>query len=140
MGYSDRALSLRRPDVFELPRASERISFLFLDMVRIRQGRTGLVAENDAGESFELPGGSLSVLMVGPGVSMTSQASMTLFRQGASVMYVSADGAVGVASGRPLASRARWAEAQARVWVDEDARLKAARLYRGTRRCGSCVA
>lgn len=128
MGYSEGALHLRKPEVFELPRASERISFLFLDMVRIRQGRTGLVAENDSGEYLQIPGGSLSVLMLGPGVSMTSQAAVTLFRQGASVLYVAAEGAVGVASGRPLASRARWSEAQARIWVDDEARLSAARL------------
>lgn len=129
--YSADALSLRRPDVFELPRSGDRISFLYLDMARIRQDRTGVVAENDSGESLEIPVGSLSVLLLGPGVSLTSSAAASLFRQGASVLFTADEGAVGVSSGRPLSSRAKWAEAQARLWTNDIARLAAARtMYR----------
>lgn len=43
-------------------------------------------------------------------------------------MITTADGGVtGIAAGRPLAARARWAEAQARMWATPGGRLEAAR-------------
>jgi len=44
MVYSDDALALQRPDLTALPRIGDQIAFLFLDQVRVEQGRTGLEA------------------------------------------------------------------------------------------------
>ena len=129
MGYSSDALKLRRPRTIDLPRGTDRLSFLYLDRARIWQGDTAVVVTDDDGETT-IPAASIGVLLLGPGTSITIPALNTLHRAGCSIITTSDAGAVGIAAARPLTSRARWAEAQARLSADTTARLAAARtLY-----------
>lgn len=132
MGYSDGAIELRRPDITELPRISERIAFLFLDRARIEQGRTGLESWSSDSDGTpmrtSIPVGQLAVLCLGPGTSVTGPAMATLFNSGTSVVFTGADGMVGYSTARALASDGRWAAAQARLFMDPERRLAAARL------------
>lgn len=133
MSYSDAAISLLRPELEDLPRIGDRISFLFLDRARIEQGRTGLEAWLSIDEQpyrIAVPTASLAVLCLGPGTSISNPALATLFRSGTSVVFTGADGLVGYSTVRPLATDGSWAMAQARVWADPKLRLQAARtLY-----------
>lgn len=132
MAYSDGAIQLQRPDLTDLPRVGDRVAFLFLDKVRIEQGRTGLEAwsadENKNLIRTVIPAAQLAVLCLGPGTSVTGPAMTTLFRAGTAVIFTGADGLVAYASARPLASDGRWVAAQARVFADPPARLAAARI------------
>lgn len=132
MGYSEAALQLQRPDLLDLPRIGDRVAFLFLDQVRVEQGRTGLEAwsSDSTGRPVRtvIPAGQLAVLCLGPGTSVTGPAMTTLFRSGTSVVFTGADGLIAYASARPLATDGRWAAAQARLFADRDARLRGARL------------
>jgi CRISPR-associated protein Cas1 len=133
--YSDDALILQRPDLTALPRIGDRIAFLFLDQVRVEQGRTGLEAwECDATTGqplrISIPVAQLAVLCLGPGTSITGPAMTTLYRSGTSLIITGADGVVATAAARPLATDGRWATAQARLHTDKQRRLAAARtLY-----------
>lgn len=135
MGYSDDALSLQRPDLAALPRIGDRIAFLFLDQVRVEQGRTGLEAwgtDPTTGQPLRtsIPAAQLAVLCLGPGTSLTGPAMTTLYRSGTSLIITGADGVVATAAARPLATDGRWATAQARLHTDPQLRLAAARsLY-----------
>ncbi len=132
MAYSEGAIQLQRPDLTDLPRIGDRIAFLFLDKVRVEQGRTGLEAwsadEDRRPIRTVIPVAQLAVLCLGPGTSVTGPAMTTLFRAGTAVIFTGADGLVAYASARPLASDGRWAAAQARLFADPPARLAAARL------------
>ena len=132
MAYSDAAIQLLRPDLNELPRISDRVAFLFLDRVRIEQGRTGLEAWSVDAERNTIrtviPAAQLAVLCLGPGTSITGPAMATLFRAGTTVIFTGADGMVAHASARPLATDGRWAAAQARLFIDPAARLQGARF------------
>lgn len=136
MGYSDAAITLQRPDLTALPRIGDRVSFLFLDHVRVEQGRTGLEAwgsDPDTGQPLRtvIPAAQLAVLCLGPGTSLTGPAMTTLYRSGTTLIITSADGLVATATARPLATDGRWATAQARIHTDPDLRIAAARtLYR----------
>lgn len=132
MAYSDAAITLQRPDLTDLPRIADRVAFLFLDRVRIEQGRTGLEAWS-TDETRQLvrtviPAAQLAVLCLGPGTSVTGPAMTTLFRAGTSVVFTRADGLIAYANARPLASDGRWAAAQARLFADPAARMAGARL------------
>lgn len=130
MAYSEGAIRLRAPSVSELPRLEDRVSFLFVDRARIEQGRTGLEVWSQATGEFlrtAVPTANLAVLMLGPGVSITTPAMGTLFRSGTTVVFTGADGMVGYSAARPLSSKSTWACAQARLWADEKARLGVAR-------------
>lgn len=132
MPYSQDALTLRNPSVGDLPRADERISFLYLSEARITQDRTGVVAwwEVDGEQqSMVVPVASLNLLILGHGTSVTSAALSSLHRSGCCVLVAGLTGAVGVALSAPLTSRADWAQAQARVWSDPVLRLQAARRF-----------
>lgn len=131
MGWSEEALSLRRPTVVELPRAADRISFLFLDRAKVWQDDTGVKAVHEDASILSIPVAGLSTLMLGPGCSITTPAMTTLHRAGCSITVVDGAGTTAVVPGRRLSTRARWSEAQATVWADHDLRVLAARqLYR----------
>lgn len=131
MSYSNQALALRKPTVIELPRVGDRISFLYLDLVQIRQDQTGVIALGDDGSKLQIPVASISVILLGPGSSISTPALTSLHRAGACIITTSDNGSVGISSARPLTSRSRWAEAQARMWAVREHRIAAARtLYR----------
>lgn len=136
MAYSPAALALRVPSVKDLPRAGDRVSYLFLDAARVTQERTGVVADVAAvgdrpGGTAVLPVAELNVLLLGPGCSITAPALTTLHRSGCTVVITASDGVSGYAASTPLTGRGAWAQAQARVWSDPGLRLEAARvLYR----------
>lgn len=133
MAYSDGALQLQNLDIGEMPRAEDRLSFLYLDTCRVRQDETGLLAERESGEHVRIPVASVGVLLLGPGTSITSRGMATLHRAGAGLIVVASDGAVAYAAARPLTARSHWVEAQARMVTDSDARLSAARALYGMR-------
>ncbi len=136
MGYSASALNLRVPTITQLGRVEDRISFLFLDRCRIDQTRTGVEAwQDEDGELWKttIPAANLSVLALGPGVSVTTPALTTLHRSGTTVIVTSADGLVAYCVGRPLTTSGRWAAAQARIWVDPVLRRAAAVSLYGAR-------
>lgn len=135
MPYSAEALSLRKPRTVELPRAGDRITFLALDRVRVRQGRTGVEAvwEREGGVvvTLPIPVATVNVLLLGPGSSVTTDALSSAHRAGCSLIVSDAAGVAGFAVARPLSSRAAWAAAQARVWADPQLRMQAARVLYG---------
>lgn len=128
--WSDEALQLRKPHLVELTRSSDRMSFLYLDRVKVWQDETGVVARNDRSEQLRIPVGSVSVLLLGPGCSITTPATVTIHRAGCTIVTTTDGGVAGVTAGRALAGRAKWSEAQARLWSVHDHRVAAARaLY-----------
>jgi CRISP-associated protein Cas1 len=128
--WSDDALQLRKPHLVELPRSADRVSFLYLDRVKVWQDETGVVARNDRAEQLRIPVGSVSVLLLGPGCSITTPATVSMHRAGCTIVTTADGGVTAITAGRALAGRAKWSEAQARLWADRDARVAAARtLY-----------
>ncbi len=128
MAYSDEAHQLRRVATAGLPRMASRISFLSLDQARVVQGRTGVVALLEDGSEVPVPGGSLAVLMLGPGVSITTPALRTLSNSGCITMVSTAAGDGCFTTAVPLTSNGRWACAQATMWADLESRTHAARF------------
>jgi CRISPR-associated protein Cas1 len=134
MSYSDEALRLRSPSPGALPRLEDRVTFLYLDYCRILQTSTGVagIFEPEGGppEELEVPAGSLAVLLLGPGTSITNPAVGTLARAGCTVVFTGTDGMVTYGMATPLTASGEWAQAQARMWADPHSRLSAARwLY-----------
>lgn len=138
MGYSPEAQQLRQIATAALPRMSTRISFLSLDHPRIVQGRTGVIALLEDGSEVPIPGGTLAVLMLGPGVSISTPALRTLANAGCVTMASTAAGDGCYTTAVPLTSTGKWACAQATMWADPAKRLAAAR-YLYSRRFGDDV-
>lgn len=133
MRYNPPAAALRAPEIRNLGRAQDRMTFLHLDRCRIEQTRTGVEAWHDEdGELWKttIPSANLAVLTLGPGVSITTPALTTLHRSGTTVIISNAAGTVAHYIGRALASTSRWAVAQAVLHSDHASRIDTARrLY-----------
>jgi CRISPR-associated protein Cas1 len=131
----DARKKLAAPTLAMLPRVADSLSFLYADMVRIVQDDTGVCAQVQAGpdrvDTVYLPTASLTCLLLGPGVSITTRALATLARHGTSVVCTGSGGVRAYAGILPDSLTAQWLERQATAWADEQQRLDIAiRMYR----------
>lgn len=136
MSYSRQALEFQRIPVDAHVRVSDRVSFLYLEYCRVTQDRTGVVAlleeEGDLVKlGIQIPVGSIALVMLGPGTSITQPAAATMARSGATLMFTGGNGHPTHSTASPLTGSARWSQAQARLWANDSARIAAAKeLYR----------
>ncbi|MFI6469879.1 type I-E CRISPR-associated endonuclease Cas1e [Streptomyces sp. NPDC050516] len=117
-----------------LPRVADSLSFLYLDMVRVVQDDTGVCAQIQVNEGrtdlVYVPTASLSCLLLGPGVSITTRALATLARHGTSVVCTGAGGVRAYAGILSDSLTTHWLEQQVHAWADPDRRLDTAvRMY-----------
>lgn len=117
-------------------RFEDRISHLYLEYCKVRQDEAGVIALRlgDSGElikeHIQLPVGSLGVLILGPGTSISSAAMTSCARSGVSVLVTGGNGYPLYTAGTPLTSGSKWAEAQAFLVTNEKSKRAAARkLY-----------
>ena len=120
MAYSEEAIAFSTIPPTQQVRLEDRVSFLYLERCVVRQDKTGLVAfrAQDEGQDnwrIQIPVGGISLLLLGPGVSISSAAMTSCARAGATVMFVGGGGVPCYATATPLTSTARWAIAQARL-------------------------
>ena len=84
--------SLPRASALSLTRASDRLSFLYLDRCRIEQDDNGtharIVRADGREETTYLPSATLTTLLLGPGTSITQPAAGALARVGSGVVFV----------------------------------------------------
>ncbi len=121
---------LAAPTVAMLPRVADSLSFLYLDIVRISQDDTGVLAEVTSStrgtETVYLPTAALSCVLLGPGTSITARALATLARHGTTVLITGAGGVRCYAAAVPDSLTTTWLEHQTRAWADDDRRLAVA--------------
>jgi len=77
-------------DMQVLPRLSDSISFLYLEQVVVHRNQNTIEAIDSEGR-IPIPVASLSVLMLGPGVSISHAAINILAKNGCSVVWVGED-------------------------------------------------
>ncbi|MDO5752435.1 type I-E CRISPR-associated endonuclease Cas1e [Arthrobacter sp.] len=136
MTYSQQALAFATLPAGHQVRLEDRVSFAYIDMAVIYQGRTGVWAmQNDEGEKskkrIQLPAGGLAVLALGPGTSISHPAMTSLTRSGTTVVFTGTGGSNAYAAATPLTSSARWAIAQAHLVSDTEAvKTAAVKLYK----------
>lgn len=115
-----------KPELQELPRIGERMSFLYLEYCRI--GRTdSAVTSTDKRGTVSIPAASIGALLLGPGTSITHRAMELLGDCGATVLWVGENGVRYYAHGRPLTHSSSLLEAQARAVSNTRSRLAVAR-------------
>lgn len=105
--------------------ASERVSFLYLEHVRLERDGNMLVATSGDGV-VPIPIGRTNAVLLGPGTSMTHAAADVCAREGALVQWVGEQGVRLYASSNPR-SNAEALLRQASIRLDPRKRLKAAR-------------
>ncbi|WP_441289015.1 CRISPR-associated endonuclease Cas1 [Sorangium sp. KYC3313] len=113
-----------------MPRFSDGWTFLYTDKVRIERDDSAIVLIDAEGQ-VPVPVAALSVLMLGPGVSITHAAMLALAEAGCSVVWCGEDGTRFYASGVGETRRASNLMAQAEAWASAKRRVEVvARMYR----------
>lgn len=126
------------PDLPELVRAEDRISFIYLERAIIHRDQNAITATDERGV-VHIPAASLGALLLGPGTRVTHQAMMLLAESGSTAVWVGERGVRYYAHGRSLARTSRLLEAQARLVSNQSSRLAVARAMYGMRFPGEDV-
>ena len=125
-------------EVADLVRASDRISFLYFERCKISQEDNALTVLDDEG-TIRVPTASLSVLMLGPGTTVSHKAMSAIGESGATVVWVGERGVRMYAFGRPLTRSSILLQKQAKLVSNTRTRLKVARKMYGMRFPGEDV-
>ena len=113
----------------DLPKIRDSLSHLYFQYGRIKQTKLGVEYVNKQGRTV-IPSANLSLLMLGPGTTVTHAAVRTLARTGCSVMWCGEAGVRFYAQGLGETNKAYKLMRQADLVVDEDSRLRVVeRMY-----------
>lgn len=126
--------ALARPTLAMLPRVSDGLSFLYVDVCRIVQTDTGVCAEveTETGRIHRvpIPTASLACVLLGPGTSITSPAMATFMRHNTTVVTCGAGGILNYGSFPAPNRTTKWIDRQERAYSDDRRRRDVAvRMY-----------
>jgi CRISPR-associated protein Cas1 len=116
-------------DLHLLPKIRDSWSYLYVEHCRVDQ-ESKAIAIHDASGRTPVPCAMLTLLMLGPGTSITQAAVRTLAENGCLVMWCGEEAVRFYAVGMGETRSSRNLMAQARVWADEQTRLRVVmRMY-----------
>ena len=105
-------------DLAQLPRVADGWTFLYADKVRIQRSDYAIELVDKQGRT-PVPCAALSVLILGPGSTITHAAVLALAEVGCSIVWSGEDMVRFYASGLGETRRAHHLEIQARAWASE---------------------
>jgi len=132
------ATGARPPELPELARVQDRLSFVYLEKCIISRDASALTATDERG-TVHIPAATLGALLLGPGTRVTHQAMVLMAESGATMVWVGERGVRYYAHGRPLSRSSHLLDAQARLVTNRDSRLAVARKMYGLRFPGENV-
>ena len=116
-------------DLTQLPRMADSWTFLYTEKVRVERAASAIELRDKNGR-VPVPVATLSVLLLGPGSTITHAAVLALAECGCSVVWCGEDICRCYAAGLGDTRRAKNLEAQARVWANDERHLEVVRrLY-----------
>lgn len=117
-------------DLHLLPKFRDGLSYLYVEHSRIDRDERAVAIHDAAGE-VPVPCASLALLMLGPGVSITHAAVMTLADNGCLVVWCGEEGVRFYAAGLGKTRSAANLLHQAQLWADPKAHMEVVRrMYR----------
>ena len=116
----------RPPDLPELVRAENRLSFVYLERCIVHAEDNAITAQDERG-TVHIPAATLGALLLGPGTRVTHRAMVLLADCGSTAVWVGERGVRYYAHGRSLARSSRLLEAQAAIVTNQQRRLATAR-------------
>lgn len=120
MAMSDDAVAFSVIPPGQQVRLEDRVSYVYLEHSSIAQDRTGVVAYSSdqdgmVRQEIQIPVGSLALIILGPGTSITHAAATSCTRAGATILFAGGGGVPAYTLATPLTSSARWSIAQAKL-------------------------
>ena len=116
-------------DLQELPRLDDSLTYLYAEYCRVEQEELSIALVDVKGRT-PVPVASLSVLMLGPGTTVTHAAMRALAENGCTVLWTGQDAVRMYAAGTGETRKAYRLQHQARLVCDEESRIEVAwRMY-----------
>ena len=122
----EKKFGAKKPETKELARASERITFLYLEHAKIHRLDSAIKVTDSNGIVY-VPAALISVLMLGPGTEVTHRAIELMGECGMSIMWVGEHGVRQYAHGTALSHNTKLLENQAKFVSNTRSRLAIAR-------------
>lgn len=116
----------RPPELSELTRAQDRMTFLYLERCIVHRESNAITATDERG-TIHIPAASLGALLLGPGTEVSHQAMVLLAESGSTAVWVGERGVRYYAHGRSLARSSALLQAQAELVTNRSSRLRVAR-------------
>jgi CRISPR-associated protein Cas1 len=113
-------------DLHELPKLRDSLSYLYVQRGRIKQKHKAVEFVDENGRTM-IPAAALSVLMLGPGISITHAAVRALADNGCLVVWVGEDGTRCYAHGGGETRKAYHLLHQAKLATDPEKRMEVVR-------------
>ena len=115
-----------RPELQALPRLQDRMTFLYLEHCQLNREDSAITVRDEKG-TVHIPAASVSVLLLGPGTSVTHRAMELIGDVGVCVVWIGEQGVRYYASGRPLTRQSSLLLKQAEMVVNQRSHLAVAR-------------
>ena len=125
-------MRVSKPEIQELPRLQDRCSFVYLERCTINVAGGAIIALRE-GQRISIPSCSIATVIIGPGVSITTDAIRLLAQGSTPAVWMSADGTRFYAYGKSMAESSKWLIKQAKIVSQEHLRLSAAKIMYGWR-------
>lgn len=117
---------LNKTEIPEVPRISDRVTFIYVEHARINR-LDGAVTVAESRGIVRIPAAMIGVLLLGPGTEISHRAMELLGDTGTSVAWVGEYGIRNYAHGRSLSHSSRLLVKQAELVSNRRSRLKVAR-------------
>ena len=105
---------MKSPDLINLPQISDRMSFLYLEHCQLNRQDGAITIKDQRGTIF-VPAAQFSVLLLGPGTSITHKAVELIGDAGVTLVWVGEKGVRFYAFGRALTTRSSLLIRQAKL-------------------------
>lgn len=118
---------VEKPGIQALPRAQDRMTFLYLERCKISRDNGAITVKTQSGVTH-IPGAAISVLLLGPGTEVTHRAMELIGDMGVTVIWVGEHGVRYYAYGRALTNHATLLLRQAQLVSNEKKHIQVARM------------
>lgn len=116
----------QKPSLSEMPRIDQRLTFLYLEHCKIHCENSAVKVIDKQG-IYLVPVAMLSVLILGPGTTVSHRALMLMGDCGMSVVWAGEYGIRFYASGSPLTTSSMFMEKQAELFTNQRKHLQTAK-------------
>ena len=117
---------MERPDLQALPQIGDRLTFLYLEHCQINREDSAILVRDERGTT-RIPAAAITVLLLGPGTTVTHRAIELIGDAGVGIVWVGEHGVRFYASGRPLTHRAQLLMKQAQLVSNQRTHLAVVR-------------
>lgn len=117
---------MERPALQALPQVGDRMTFLYLEHCQLSREDSAILVREERG-SVRSPAAAVSVLLLGPGTTVTHRAIELIGDAGVGIVWVGEQGVRFYASGRPLTHRAHLLMQQAALVSNQRSHLAVVR-------------